>query len=98
VLPRTLTRPRPLRPAGKYLNAMRECGAAVPPSPLPGGALRYDGGGAYLDAIHAALHAASGALLRLMLGQGQLMGWLRSIKHFFLLDQVGGGGVGPVGR
>lgn len=67
---------------------MRECGAAVPPSPLPGGRLRYDPAGAYLDAVSAALDAASGALLRLMLGQGQLMGWLRSIKHFFLLDQV----------
>lgn len=77
--------------AGKYLNAIRECGAPVPPSPLPGGRLRYDPGGAYLDAIGRALDAASGALLRLMLGQGQLMGWLRSIKHFFLLDQVQGG-------
>jgi len=66
---------------------MRECGAAVPPSPLPNGRLQYDASGAYLDAIRAALDAASGALLRLMLGQGQLMGWLRSIKHFFLLDQ-----------
>lgn len=71
---------------------MRECGADVPPSPLPGGALRYDGGGAYLDAVRGALDAASGALLRLMLGQGQLMGWLRSIKHFFLLDQARGWG------
>jgi hypothetical protein len=71
---------------------MRECGAAVPPSPLPGGRLRYDASGGYLDAVRAALHSASGALLRLMLGQGQLMGWLRSIKHFFLLDQVGRGG------
>jgi hypothetical protein len=79
----------PYSPAGKYLNAMRECGAAVPPSPLPNGRLQYDAGGAYLDAIRTALDAASGALLRLMLGQGQLMGWLRSIKHFFLLDQVG---------
>jgi hypothetical protein len=68
---------------------MRECGAEVPPSPLAASGLAYDAGGAYLDAIRAALDAASGALLRLMLGQGQLMGWLRSIKHFFLLDQVG---------
>ncbi|GBF91900.1 gamma-tubulin complex component [Raphidocelis subcapitata] len=72
---------------GKYLNAVRECGAEAPPSPLAASGLSYDAGGAYLDAVRVALDAASGALLRLMLGQGQLMGWLRSIKHFFLLDQ-----------
>lgn len=64
---------------------MRECGAAVPPSPLPPGGLRFEARGGHLDAVRAALDAASGALLRLMLGQGQLMGWLRSIKHFFLV-------------
>jgi hypothetical protein len=30
--------------------------------------------------------------MQLMMEEVQLMGWLRSIKHYFLLDQVGRGG------
>lgn len=74
---------------GKYLNAIRECGQP-PARPLPANThLAPAAPAAYAAAIHAAHTAASTSLLRLVLDQSDMMGWLRSLKHFYLLDQVG---------
>lgn len=80
----------PLAPAGKQLNAIRACGRSLAATPCSMGTLRYDPGGQYLTAIQSALARASSCLMQLMMEEVQLMGWLRSIKHYFLLDQVGG--------
>ena len=78
---------------GKYLNVIRECGQPVE-SPLdPGARVAWDAGGAFVPLIQAAHQRAAAALLAVMRGgEGQLLGWLRSMKHFFLLDQARAGG------
>ena len=78
-----------LLPPGKQLNAIRACGRSLGAAPCSTGPLRYDPGGQYLSAIQSALARASSGLMQLMMEEVQLMGWLRSIKHYFLLDQVG---------
>lgn len=78
-----------MRPAGKYLNAIRECGRAMPPPLASSHKIAYDPSHTYITSIHAAHARASAALLRVLVEEAGLMGWLRSIKHFFLLDQVG---------
>ncbi len=44
--------------------------------------------GGYTAVVMAAHAGASAALLQLLLRQQDLLSWLRSLKHFFLLDQV----------
>lgn len=58
-------------------------------SPLEASAyLQYDASGSYLPLIHLAHQGASRALLGFMMRDVQVLSWLRSMKHFFLLDQV----------
>ncbi|XP_028777273.1 gamma-tubulin complex component 2 [Neltuma alba] len=73
---------------GKYLNVMRECGhhVQVPASEN----LKVTSLGSnhhYLERIKAAYNFASGELLNLIKDKFDLLGKLRSIKHYLLLDQ-----------
>lgn len=72
--------------AGKYLNVVRECGKEVN---FPGSReLSYtphDRG--YVSTIEQAYTFASKSLLELMIDGEDLMGYLRSLKHYFLMDQ-----------
>lgn len=73
---------------GKYLNVMRECGhnVQVPVSEN----LKFMSFGSthhYLECIKSAYDFASGELLNLIKQKYGLMGKLRSIKHYLLLDQ-----------
>ncbi len=87
---------------GKYLNVMRECGqppaVVVPPTASSSATavgvlskVQYDAHGRFALQISAAHSAASASLLRLLVGDRELLPLLRSIKHYFLLDQVGCG-------
>ena len=72
---------------GKYLNVVRSCGREVEgikEGELMGYSLQESH---YLDRIDQAYARASHELLVMMLTEHDLMGHLRSIKHFFLLDQ-----------
>jgi len=71
---------------GKYLNAMRECGRPMTVKLPAGQSLAYDPANAFLQAVHSAHASASAALLQLLLADRGLLGWLRSLKHWFLLD------------
>lgn len=74
--------------AGKYLNAVRECGctlkipfandahATVPGTERP-----------YLERINVAYNHASAELVNLIVNKFDLMGRLRSVKHYFFMDQ-----------
>ncbi|KAI9089951.1 hypothetical protein K1719_028921 [Acacia pycnantha] len=73
---------------GKYLNVMRECGhnVQVPASEN----LKLTSFGSnhhYLECIKTAYNFASGELLNLIKDKFDLLGKLRSIKHYLLLDQ-----------
>ncbi len=72
---------------GKYLNVMSECG---------GSGMDYHGDrqlsyhqeeGGYTNTIHSAYAFASESLLELVMKKEDLLGHLRSIKHYFLVDQ-----------
>ena len=72
--------------SGKYLNVVRECGAEVgapPTQPLEYSAHERR----YIEQIEVAHSQASRKLLDLILVERDLPGHLRSIKHYFLLDQ-----------
>lgn len=72
---------------GKYLNAMRECGHSVK-IPFPDDAKRSSSGSRhYLERINVAYNFASAELLNLIVQKFDLMGRLRSVKHYFLVDQ-----------
>lgn len=72
---------------GKYLNAMRECGHSVQ-IPFPDDAKRSSSGTRhYLERINVAYNFASAELLNLIVQKFDLMGRLRSVKHYFLVDQ-----------
>lgn len=60
-----------------------------PPLASAGGALRYDPSGAYMASIQAAKGRASAGLMQVMMEEMGLLGWLTSLKRFFLLEQVG---------
>eukprot|EP00118_Oscarella_pearsei_P007621 m.37909 g.37909 ORF g.37909 m.37909 type:complete len:927 (+) comp32477_c0_seq6:89-2869(+) len=71
---------------GKYLNVTRECGRDVH---CPGAkeivyTLKER---IYVDQIEEAYGFASAQLLDLLLREKDLLGRLRSVKHYFLLDQ-----------
>ncbi|KAJ8450525.1 hypothetical protein Cgig2_020162 [Carnegiea gigantea] len=73
---------------GKYLNVMRECGHNVQVRVSESSKLRNLGSNhQYLECIKAAYDFASGELLNLIREKYDLMGKLRSIKHYLLLDQ-----------
>ncbi|KAF5944137.1 hypothetical protein HYC85_018214 [Camellia sinensis] len=74
---------------GKYLNVMRECGHNVQVSVSENSKLMSFGANHhYLECIKAAYEFASGELLNLIKEKYDLMGKLRSIKHYLLLDQL----------
>ena len=81
---------------GKYLNVVRECGRDIrcPDSYAAGalgngdrGVLLGEGEAAYGEVVERAFAFASSTLLALLLGERQLVERLRSMKHYFLLDQ-----------
>ncbi|CAK7325974.1 unnamed protein product [Dovyalis caffra] len=73
---------------GKYLNVMRECGHNVQVPASENSKLTIFGSNHhYLECIKAAYDFASSELLNLIIEKYDLMGKLRSIKHYLLLDQ-----------
>ncbi|KAK6144947.1 hypothetical protein DH2020_021767 [Rehmannia glutinosa] len=74
---------------GKYLNVMRECGHSIQVHVAENLKLTTVGSNhRYLECIKAAYDFASGELLNLIKEKYDLMGKLRSIKHYLLLDQT----------
>ncbi|EPS65043.1 tubulin gamma complex-associated protein, partial [Genlisea aurea] len=73
---------------GKYLNVMRECGHSIQVPVAENLKLTMVGSNRRpIECIKAAYEFASGALLNLIKEKYDLMGKLRSIKHYLLLDQ-----------
>ncbi|KAH6757482.1 Spc97 / Spc98 family of spindle pole body component [Perilla frutescens var. hirtella] len=73
---------------GKYLNVMRECGHCIQVPAAENSKLTMVGSNhRYLECIKTAYDFASGELLNLIKEKYDLMGKLRSIKHYLLLDQ-----------
>ncbi|XP_022938955.1 gamma-tubulin complex component 2-like isoform X1 [Cucurbita moschata] len=73
---------------GKYLNVMRECGHNVQlPVSETLKLMSFGSNHQYLESIKAAYDFSSSELLKLVLEKYDLMGKLRSIKHYLLLDQ-----------
>lgn len=71
--------------AGKYLNVIRQCGKAVDNKVE---SIEYKiEQRHYIDAIDKAYKFASRTLLDLVIKEQDLLGRLRSVKHYFLLDQ-----------
>ncbi|PNF14012.1 Gamma-tubulin complex component 2 [Cryptotermes secundus] len=71
---------------GKYLNVIRQCGKNVK-SPQAEEIVYTIKKRQYVEAIEKAYHFASITLLQLLMQENDLMGRLRSVKHYFLLDQ-----------
>ncbi|GMN43786.1 hypothetical protein TIFTF001_012984 [Ficus carica] len=73
---------------GKYLNVMRECGHHVQvPASENTKLMSFGTNHHYLECVKSAYDFASGELLNLVKEKYDLMGKLRSIKHYLLLDQ-----------
>lgn len=73
---------------GKYLNVMRECGHHVQvPVSENSKLMSFGTNHHYLECIKSAYDFASGELLNLIKEKYDLLGKLRSIKHYLLLDQ-----------
>ncbi|ESR34063.1 hypothetical protein CICLE_v10004486mg [Citrus x clementina] len=73
---------------GKYLNVMRECGhSAQVPTSENSKLLSFGSNHHYLECVKVAYEFASGELLNLIKERYDLMGKLRSIKRYLLLDQ-----------
>ncbi|KAJ4908103.1 Gamma-tubulin complex component 2 [Raphanus sativus] len=73
---------------GKYLNVMRECGHNVQVPISERSKLTIFGSNHhYLECIKAAHEFASKELVTLIMDKYDLIGRLRSIKHYLLLDQ-----------
>eukprot|EP00850_Spirogloea_muscicola_P016101 SM000128S26234 [mRNA] locus=s128:271242:277468:- [translate_table: standard] len=73
---------------GKYLNALQECGEPVKVPSSEGLVMgRSDWERVYLEQLHVAHATASQALVDVIVKKGDLIGRLRTVKHFFLLDQ-----------
>ncbi|GAX72609.1 hypothetical protein CEUSTIGMA_g65.t1 [Chlamydomonas eustigma] len=62
-------------------------GSSGVPTAAATAALHFDLQGTYIQQISAAHHVASASLLKLLLGERNLLELLKSIKHYFLLDQ-----------
>ncbi|KAJ3659485.1 hypothetical protein Zmor_011173 [Zophobas morio] len=71
--------------AGKYLNVIRQCGKPVKNKVRP--ILYKIEEKHYIEAIENAYKFASQILLDLVLKEKDLLGRLKSVKHYFLLDQ-----------
>eukprot|EP00962_Isochrysis_galbana_P055250 scaffold26967_cov84-Isochrysis_galbana.AAC.1 len=74
---------------GKLLHVVRECGRE-PVNPKPDRLVYTLDERAVGAAISEAKAWASEQALGVLVGEAQLMQRLRSVKHYFLLDQVGG--------
>lgn len=73
---------------GKYLNVMRECGHNVQvPASEDSKFISFGSNHHYLECIKAAYEFSSTELLNLIKEKYDLLGRLRSIKHYLLLDQ-----------
>ncbi|KAF6161227.1 hypothetical protein GIB67_009114 [Kingdonia uniflora] len=73
---------------GKYLNVMRECGHNVQvPVSDTSKLTNFGSNHHYLECIKVAYDFASGELLNLIKEKYDLLGKLRYIKRYFLLDQ-----------
>ncbi|CAN6452388.1 unnamed protein product [Victoria cruziana] len=73
---------------GKYLNVMRECGHTVQvPLSETSKLTSFGSNHHYLECINTAYDFASSELLNLLKKKYDLIGKLRSLKHYFLLDQ-----------
>ncbi|CAL9179020.1 unnamed protein product [Musa hybrid cultivar] len=73
---------------GKYLNVMRECGHNVQvPLSENSKLTSIESNHHYLECIKSAYDFASGELLNLIKHKYDLIGKLRSMKRYFLLDQ-----------
>eukprot|EP01135_Chromosphaera_perkinsii_P003727 Nk52_evm45s252 gene=Nk52_evmTU45s252 len=72
--------------AGKYLNVIRECGmdASVPDAQIIAFSQHER---EYVDVVEIAYSFSSKKLLDVLIKEKQLMEYLRSIKHYFLMDQ-----------
>ena len=73
--------------SGKYLNAIRECGRHVERPFALNEHLVFDISCSYLRLIQKAHRIASQAFLDLFMKDMKLIEWLRSLKHFFLMDK-----------
>lgn len=71
---------------GKYLNVVRECGRDVP-CPVAKEILYTLKERAYVEQIEKAYSYASKLLLDFLMEEKELVARLRSIKHYFLMDQ-----------
>ncbi|XP_047338918.1 gamma-tubulin complex component 2 [Impatiens glandulifera] len=73
---------------GKYLNVMRECGHIIQvPESEASKLMSFEGNHQYLECIKVAYEFSSGELLNLIKEKYDLMGKLRAMKHYILLDQ-----------
>jgi gamma-tubulin complex component 2 len=78
---------------GKYLNVVRECGREIrcPDSDSLGAHILSDGSlhndGTYEELVGRAFHFASSTVLGILITENKLVERLRSLKHYFLLDQ-----------
>ncbi|RLM64675.1 Gamma-tubulin complex component 2 [Panicum miliaceum] len=72
---------------GKYLNVMRECGHNVQVSLENSKLMSFGSNHQYLECIKSAYDFASGELLTLMKDKYDLIGKLRCLKRYLLLDQ-----------
>jgi gamma-tubulin complex component 2 len=73
---------------GKYLNVLRECGHHVQVPSAENAKLTNSGQNRpYLECINVAYNFASAELLNLIIQKYDLIARLRSMKHYFLLDQ-----------
>ncbi|XP_049765554.1 gamma-tubulin complex component 2-like isoform X1 [Schistocerca cancellata] len=71
---------------GKYLNVIRQCGKSIK-SPQAEEIKYTIKERKYVEVIERAYLFASKTLLQLLMEENDLMGRLRSVKHYFLLDQ-----------
>ncbi|PKA60604.1 Gamma-tubulin complex component 4 like [Apostasia shenzhenica] len=73
---------------GKYLNVMRECGHTVQvPQSESSKMMSFGSNHSYLECVRAAYDFASGELLKLIQEKYCLIGKLKCMKRYFLLDQ-----------
>eukprot|EP01104_Vermistella_antarctica_P007997 TRINITY_DN1988_c0_g1_i3.p1 TRINITY_DN1988_c0_g1~~TRINITY_DN1988_c0_g1_i3.p1 ORF type:complete len:712 (-),score=144.71 TRINITY_DN1988_c0_g1_i3:263-2398(-) len=72
--------------SGKYLNVVRECGHRIEPLSIE--PLLYSPNSRdYSEKITSAHEFASRHLLNLLMGEQQLRGRLKSVKHYFMLHK-----------
>ncbi|KAJ7345362.1 hypothetical protein JRQ81_001312 [Phrynocephalus forsythii] len=71
---------------GKYLNVVRECGHDVT-CPVAKEVIYTLKEREYVEQIEKAYHYASKVLLDFLMEEKELVAHLRSIKHYFLMDQ-----------